>query len=71
MARRVTYNAITGCDERRVRKTGEVLSQYRFSWPVADPPPESPIARPMTHDGGDELANVTRNGGLQAEKTEP
>ena len=57
MSRRITYNAITGCDERRDPKTGELLSQYRLPWSVAEPPPGSPSVRPMTHDRGDELAN--------------
>jgi hypothetical protein len=29
---------VFGCDETRVRKTGEVFAQLRFNWPVADPP---------------------------------
>ena len=54
MARRVTYNKITGCDERRVQKTGEVFSQYRFSLPVPDP--QGLSVRSITHGDDDEFA---------------
>ena len=37
-SRRTAFNSITGCDEYRARKTGEVFQQRRLQWPdAADP----------------------------------
>ena len=53
MFRRTTFNAVTGCDEYRSRKTGKVFAQYRL-WPDARPCADG--MKHLTAVGNPELA---------------